>query len=59
MTHCNEMKKDEIYACNSCGIELKVVKECNHTGAAECCDACADDNDDCSFSCCGKPMVKK
>lgn len=59
MAHCNEMKKDDIYECKSCGLEMKVVSECSHAGAAECCDACADESDDCAFSCCGKPMEKK
>jgi hypothetical protein len=58
-THCNDMKKGEVYKCGSCGLELEVVAECSHAGAAQCCDSCADESADCSFSCCGSPMTKK
>ena len=57
--HCNDMKVGEIYACGGCGLELKVVKNCNHSGQDECCDACADESADCTFSCCGAPMTIK
>lgn len=53
------MKKGEIYVCEDCGVELQVVKECDHAGedAASC--SCHDDGSECGFSCCGKPLVKK
>ena len=54
MVGCVDMKKDQIYTCPSCGIELRVVKECT-----ECKE---DDNcckDPCSFSCCGVPLMLK
>ena len=54
--NCNEMKKGEIYVCDDCGIELQVIKECEHSeeeGAA--CHA----GGDCGFTCCDKPLRKK
>ena len=57
--HCNDMKLGEVYACTSCGLELKVVKTCDHEGHDKCCDACADGSSDCTFSCCGQVMGKK
>jgi hypothetical protein len=54
MVGCSDMKKDQIYTCPSCGIELQVVKECTE---------CAEDDtcckDPCSFSCCGVPLMLK
>ncbi len=57
--HCNNMKLGEVYACSACGLELEVVNSCNHEGHDQCCDACADESADCTFSCCGSPMTKK
>ena len=31
-TNCHEMKMGEVYACEDCGLELKVVKECRSCG---------------------------
>jgi hypothetical protein len=53
------MKVGEVYVCQGCGLELEVVKACNSEGQAQCCDSCADESADCTFSCCGKEMVKK
>jgi len=58
MPSCNEMKMNQVYVCESCGLELKVVKECSECGvetsssSAEAC-GCAQG---CSFDCCGSPM---
>ncbi|NLN97078.1 MAG: hypothetical protein GX127_01565 [Eubacteriaceae bacterium] len=57
MVACNDMKKGEVYACETCGLELEVLKECDcpddhcepKTASGECCE----------FDCCGKPMVRK
>ena len=57
--HCNDMKVGEVYACGNCGIELEVIKNCNHEGHDQCCDSCADESADCNFTCCGADMVKK
>ncbi len=53
------MKVGEVYACGNCGIELEVIKNCNHEGHDQCCDSCADESADCNFTCCGADMVKK
>ena len=55
MSHCHEMKLNEIYACKECGLELKVVKECRDASLPpEQCKC-----DPCSISCCGEELVKK
>jgi len=38
MANCHEMKRGEIWACEECGLELQVVKECKDVGkpAEEC-----------------------
>jgi len=55
MAHCHDMKKGEVYVCQECGLELKVVKECREaeTPAEQCC--CTP----CQFVCCGEELVKK
>jgi predicted nucleic acid-binding Zn ribbon protein len=52
MTGCSEMKLGEIYVCQSCGLELQVVKACadQEEGACACTEA---------IVCCGQPMVAK
>jgi len=59
MLSCHNMKKGEIYVCEDCGLELQVVKECKDvdTPAEEC--SCHPKADACTFSCCGKDLVKK
>jgi hypothetical protein len=59
MPNCHEMKVGEIYYCEECGIELKVMNECKDadTPAEEC--KCHPDNDPCTFSCCGTELRKK
>jgi hypothetical protein len=52
MSSCTEMKIDEVYVCEDCGLELKVVKECD-SGAEGAC-ACG-----CVLSCCEKPLTRK
>lgn len=59
MTSCHEMKVGDIFYCEDCGLELQVVKECSDTdtSASEC--GCCTTEDTCTFSCCGKDLVKK
>jgi hypothetical protein len=59
MANCHDMRKGETYVCEDCGIELMVVKECKDVGTPteEC--GCHPDKEPCTFSCCGKPLVKK
>ena len=47
--NCHDMKMDNVYECESCGLQIKVVKPCN----CESCDACAPDE----FDCCGKRLT--
>ena len=53
------MRKDEIFVCEDCGMELQVIKECKDVGipVVEC--ACHSEENPCSIECCGKPLVKK
>lgn len=55
MASCHEMKKGEVYLCEECGIELQVVAECKDAGNA----SCGTGGESCTFSCCGKELVKK
>lgn len=59
MANCHEMKEGEIYICKDCGLELMVVKECQECGEPEDTCGCHSEHEACSFSCCGKEMVKK
>ena len=59
MLSCSEMKKGEVYMCQECGLELQVVKECTDTGTPEEKHACTPGSGTCTFSCCGKDLVKK
>ena len=59
MPSCHDMKNGEVYVCSDCGIELQVVKECKDVGTpAESCE-CHATAAPCTFSCCGKELVKK
>ncbi len=58
MSSCHDMKKGDIYVCGDCGIELQVIKECEHSGSDDEC-ACHDDGGDCGFTCCNQPLKKK
>lgn len=55
MTNCHEMKLGQVYVCEGCGLELKVVKECESCGspADEC--SCGP----CTFVCCDGEMKRK
>jgi len=59
MTSCHEMKEGEIYVCESCGLELKVVRECSDAGTSADDCGCHDKHDPCTFSCCGGSLKKK
>jgi hypothetical protein len=56
MVNCRDMKLGDVYTCEDCGLELKVVKECEDTGtgAEECACTTA-----CGFECCGSPLTPK
>ncbi len=55
MIECHDMEKGQIYMCEDCGFEMKVVNECG-----ECCETeeegtCAT----CEFMCCGEELTLK
>ncbi len=55
MAACHEMKEGQVYMCEDCGLELKVVKECTECGTPEAtCSA-----EECTFFCCNKPLKLK
>lgn len=56
MLSCHDMKLDQVYVCGTCGLELKVVKECDECGeSAEECEC----TEHCTFSCCGEELKLK
>ena len=59
MISCSDMKKGDVFICEECGLELQVVKECTEAEvSAEAC-GCQDTESSCTFSCCGRDLVKK
>jgi hypothetical protein len=50
MAHCHEMKTGEVYVCQSCGLEIKVMSSCGDTGVCSCTEP---------VSCCGQPLTLK
>ncbi len=59
MPTCHEMHKGDIFICESCGLKIQVIEECDEVGSAveDCC--CHPQAEACTFSCCGKEMVRK
>jgi len=55
MPSCNEMKMNQVFVCQDCGLELQVVKECKECGTEESSTTCGC-AESCSFECCGEPM---
>ncbi|MFW6040315.1 MAG: hypothetical protein ACOC85_00585 [Thermoplasmatota archaeon] len=55
MTDCHDMEKGQIYVCEDCGLELKVIKECVDCGPTEEECACGP----CEFVCCGEELKLK
>jgi hypothetical protein len=56
MPSCHEMKMNQVYVCGTCGLELKVVKECTECGTETSSESCGC-VEECSFECCGGPMT--
>ena len=56
MPSCHEMREGEVYVCEDCGLEIKVVKECRDVGGSSIKCTCEENE---SFVCCGAEMVKK
>ncbi len=57
MPKCHDLKKDEIYGCGHCKLELQVLKECECSDSTQDC-ACYNEPNSCSFICCGNEMKK-
>ena len=56
MADCHEMKEGQVYWCPDCGLEVKVMKECdNNTKTSEECGC----NEPCSIECCGTELKLK
>lgn len=49
---CAELKVDQVWVCEVCGLQIKIVKECNclQEGADTC-------NHDACVMCCGRPLT--
>jgi hypothetical protein len=55
MARCDQMKVGEIYACDQCGFEFQVIKECVHQDEMEHDGSCEASG----FSCCGDELKLK
>ena len=58
MVSCENMKKGEVYKCQSCGFEIEVKEACD-CGTNDNCETHDASHECCEFTCCGKPLVKK
>ena len=58
MVSCENMKKGEVYKCQSCGFEIEVKRACD-CGTNDKCETHDETHECCEFTCCGKPLVKK
>lgn len=56
MAHCADMKQDQVYHCDVCGLEVKIVKECTCSADPASPNAC---RADAVLVCCGKPLALK
>jgi hypothetical protein len=56
MPNCHEMKMGQIYYCEECGLELKVVGQCKECGTDATEFECSEH---CTFSCCGAELKLK
>jgi hypothetical protein len=59
MASCHDMKEGEVYVCQTCGLELQVIKECKDAGQPVDSCGCHDDHSGCSIQCCGEALSKK
>lgn len=56
MAHCTQMKKDDVYVCETCGLQVKVVQECGCADPSSGGSPCPPDS---VLSCCGKELKAK
>jgi hypothetical protein len=52
MANCSEMKEGEVFICEKCGLELRVVTPCS-------CDINGTGKCTVPLQCCGQEMIKK
>ncbi len=57
MPKCHDLKKNEVYGCGQCKLELQVISECECDDSTEVC-ACYTQPNSCVFSCCNEEMKK-
>jgi len=51
---CVDLKSDQVWVCETCGLEIKIVKECDCSkGASKACEPSA------CLTCCDKPLKLK
>ncbi len=55
MASCHEMRTGEVYVCDTCGLEMQVMKECRDVGKPVSDCQCAP----CTIVCCGEEMRAK
>lgn len=55
MVNCHDMKKGQVYVCDTCGLELQVIKECDSCGQPA--DSCV--HEECRFVCCDSELKLK
>lgn len=55
MLECHDMETGQVYVCEDCGFEMKVVSECGTCCEGEEEGTCAT----CEFRCCGEELTLK
>jgi len=58
---CHDYKKNDLFICPECGLELQVVAECKNAHKDETSCVCHDEKqpDACRLSCCGHELQRK
>ena len=57
MAKCHDLKKGQVYGCEHCKLEMKVIRECECDDTPEAC-ACLTQPGSCVFKCCDEEMKK-
>jgi hypothetical protein len=50
---CADLKLNQVWACEDCGLEVKILKECGPTAGAKACEP------NFCLACCDKPLKLK
>lgn len=56
MAHCSDMKENQVWKCDKCGLEVKVEKQCSCGSEPSSADACGKEA---ALVCCGQPLQLK